>query len=124
MLSLYVPALTLTEGMPRICAAEMAALMAVNSADPSGATVSTLGLEVMLALTDAVVDDTEDEDVDEMVVAEDCPEVDDEDVSAEKLDCAVTRLMKPMKPVAKDLISAVREADGSPRQLVSCTVAR
>lgn len=124
MLSLYVPAFTLTELMPRFCAAEIAALMAVNSADPSVATVSALGLKVTLALTDAVVDDTEDIDVVEMVVDEDCPEVDDEDVSTEELDCAVTRLTKPMRPIAKDLISAVREANGGPRQLVSYTMTR
>lgn len=59
MLSLYVPALTLTEAMPRFCAAEIAALMAVNSADPSVATVTAVGLDVAIAVTEVDVDDEE-----------------------------------------------------------------
>lgn len=65
-----MPALTLTEAMPRFCATEIAALMAVNSADPSVATVTAVGLDVAIAVTEVDVDDKEDEEAREAEVVE------------------------------------------------------
>ena len=44
--SLYTPACTTTDGIALFCAAAMAALIAVNCADPSRATVTAVGLDV------------------------------------------------------------------------------
>jgi hypothetical protein len=44
--SLYTPACTTTDGIALFCAAAMAALTAVNCADPSRATVTAVGLDV------------------------------------------------------------------------------
>lgn len=67
MLSLYTPDCTLTVGIALFCAAAMAALMAVNCADPSAATVIAVGLDVPVAEDGTVEDGARDEEVDEMV---------------------------------------------------------
>lgn len=57
--SLYTPACTTTDGIALFCAAAMAALTAVNCADPSRATVTAVGLDVA---EDADVDKAAEEE--------------------------------------------------------------
>lgn len=51
----YVPALTTTEGIALFCAAAMAALIAVNCADPSRATVMAVAAADDTATNEDVV---------------------------------------------------------------------
>lgn len=57
--SLYTPACTTTDWIALFCAAAMAALIAVNCADPSRATVTAVGLDVA---EDADVDNATEEE--------------------------------------------------------------
>lgn len=78
IVSLYTPDCTLTVGIALFCAAAMAALIAVNCAEPSAATVITVGLDVPAAEDETVENGARDEEVDEMVDEEaDEPEVEE-----------------------------------------------
>lgn len=101
--------------------------MAVNSADPSVATVTAVGLDVAIAVTEVDVDDKKDEEAREAEVVEervvDDRLEDDVNRSEEVLDCAVTRLTRARRPEARDLMLAGREANSYLRKLGSCASA-
>jgi hypothetical protein len=130
-----VPACILTVGMALFWAAAIAALMAVNSADPSSATVTAVAL---LVLDDATIEEvaevvTEDRlEEREDVVAEETLEGEDvvdeapsdeggdvvevwteeePDRSFEVPDCAVARPIRPTTPMMSERI-VVKEGKG------------
>lgn len=79
----------LTVGMALFCAAAIAALMTVNCAEPSAATVIAVGL-VELEIAEDVEDEDEETVNDAIKDSDEVAEVVDEetDVSAEELVCA------------------------------------
>lgn len=89
--SLYTPACTTIDGIALFCAAAMAKLMAVNCAEPSKATVTAVGLDV---LADADVDNAAEEELDaaleERADAEDAVDERLEAVLEETVDEAVS----------------------------------
>jgi len=95
--SLYSPACTTTDGIALFCAAAMAALIAVNCADPSRATVTAVGLDVA---EDVDVDNAAEE-VLEAVLGE---RADAEDVVDERLET-----------VLEDWIEDAADPDVGPR---------
>lgn len=100
ILSLYVPARTVTVGMALFCAAAIAPFMAVNCAEPSAATVKAVGLTELAEAdeTDEEEDGRVEETIDE---SDDVSELVDEvdDASDEELDWAATNPIKEIRRV-------------------------
>jgi hypothetical protein len=97
--------------------------MAVNSADPSRATVTAVAGLVLDATTEEVAEVVTEETLDEIVrvvaegtldEGEDWTEA-DPDRSVEVPDCAVARPMRPTTPMMNERMSSVRAKELQPR---------
>jgi hypothetical protein len=130
-----VPACILTVGMALFWAAAIAALMAVNSADPSSATVTAVALlvlddatieEVAEVVTEETLEEREDVVAEETLEGEDVVDEapsdeggdvvevwteEEPDRSFEVPDCAVARPMRPTTPMMSERI-VVKEGKG------------